>query len=57
MNEEKINKIIDLLQNIFILEAKKSGLKSEDVRMILGVDNNKVFRIWKLFKQEKKSKD
>ncbi|MDO8639702.1 MAG: hypothetical protein Q7R53_02135 [bacterium] len=54
MNNEQANKIIDLLQNLFILEAKKNGLTSEDVRKILGVNNNTVFKIWKLSKSEKK---
>ncbi|MCX6722577.1 MAG: hypothetical protein NT094_00740 [Candidatus Staskawiczbacteria bacterium] len=54
MNNEQANKIIDLLQNLFILEAKKNGLTSEEVRKILGVNNNKIFKIWKLSKPEKK---
>ena len=53
MNDNQANKIIDLLQNLFILEAKKNGLKSEEVREILGVNNNKLFKIWKLSKPEK----
>lgn len=56
MNEEQTNKIIDLLQGLFILEAQKSGLKSEDVRKILGINNNKLSNIWKFFKSEKKVK-
>jgi len=55
MNDNQANKIIDLLQNLFILEAKKNGLKSEEVREILGVNNNKLFKIWKLSKPEKKT--
>lgn len=54
MNDEQANKIIDLLQNLFILEAKKNGLTSEEVRKILGVNNNKIFKIWKLSKPEKR---
>ena len=54
MTNEQANKIIDLLQNLFILEAKKNGLTSEEVRKVLGVNNNKIFKIWKLSKQEKK---
>lgn len=54
MNNEQAEKIIDLLQNLFILEAKKNGLTSEEVRKILGVNNNTVFKIWKLSKSEKK---
>ena len=54
MSNEQTNKIIDLLQNLFILEAKKNGLTSEEVRKILGVNNNKIFKIWKLSKTRKK---
>ncbi len=54
MTNEQANKIIDLLQNLFILEAKKNGLTSEEVRKVLGVNNNKIFKIWKLSKPEKK---
>lgn len=53
MNDKQANKIIDLLQNLFILEAKKNGLRSEEVRKILGVNNNKLFKIWKLSKSKK----
>ncbi len=54
MNNEQAEKIIALLQNLFILEAKKNGLTSEEVRKILGVNNNTIFKIWKLSKSEKK---
>jgi len=54
MNNEQAEKIIALLQNLFILEAKKNGLTSEEVRKVLGVNNNTIFKIWKLSKSEKK---
>jgi hypothetical protein len=57
MSDEQGNKIIDLLQNIFILQAQKQGFKSEDVRKILGISNNKIFKIWKRKVEKKKLKN
>lgn len=47
---EKLDRVIELGQLQFIIEAKKSGMTSEEVRKILGISNNKLFEIWKLIK-------
>ena len=58
MNEQQADKIIELLQNLFIIEAKKNGLSSENVRKILGINNNTISNTWKLLsKTEKNEKD
>jgi hypothetical protein len=54
--EKQAEKIIFLLQNLFILEAKTKGLKSEDVRNLLGISNNELFKIWKLININKNKK-
>lgn len=48
MTEKQAEKIIFLLKNLFILEAKAQGLKNEDVRILLGIDNNELSKVWKL---------
>ena len=38
----------EILKCIFILQAKQAGMRQEDVRKILGMNNNEVSAIWKL---------
>ncbi|MFA4834143.1 MAG: hypothetical protein WC619_04860 [Patescibacteria group bacterium] len=57
MKEEKkdeLKQLVYLAQCQFILEAKKNGMSSEDVRKILNLNNNKLFKIWKLIKIKNK---
>lgn len=44
---EKLDVIIGLLQDLFILEGVKAGIKKEEVRRILRIDKRRVTRISK----------
>jgi DNA-directed RNA polymerase specialized sigma24 family protein len=41
------------LEDIFILEASKAGVKQQEIRAILGIDMARVTRIAKHVKEEK----
>lgn len=44
---ENLNVVIALLQDLFILEGVKAGIKKEEVRRILRIDKHRVTRISK----------
>jgi hypothetical protein len=48
MTEKQAEKIIFLLTNLLILEAKKQNLRSEDVRDVLKINNNEISKVWRL---------
>ena len=39
------------LENLLILECARTGMKREDLRVIVGVDNNRISRIARHVKQ------
>jgi hypothetical protein len=43
----KLDAILTTLQDLFILEGTKAGIKREDLRRILSVSNDRVSRIMK----------
>jgi len=43
----KLDEIIHLLQNLFILQATRAGMKKEELRKILAIDKNRIGRISK----------
>ena len=53
-NQKDTIKMIELLQFIFILQAQQAGMRQDDVRKILGMNNNDVSAIWQLIKSGKK---
>lgn len=44
---QKLDAILIVLQNLFILEATKAGMKRDDLRSILSVDNNRISLVTK----------
>jgi hypothetical protein len=51
---EKLDKLISLLQDLIVLEGAKAGIKKEQLRKLLGIDMNRVTRIWKHIKPPNK---
>ncbi len=56
MTEKQAERIIFLLTNLFIIEVKRQGLKSEDVRLLLGINNNELSKVWRLKASKTKDK-
>ncbi len=48
---EKLDIVIRLLQDLFILEGLKAGVHTEDLRRILRVDKKRINRISKHVKE------
>lgn len=48
--EQKLDKIIYLLQDLIILEGAKAGMKKEVIRKFLEIDRNRITKIWKQIK-------
>jgi hypothetical protein len=44
---EKMDMIIHILQDLFILESVKIGMNKEELRKILGIDKKRIGRISK----------
>ena len=47
----KLDSLVRLLQDIFILEAKKIDVNNEDLRKLLKIDKKRVNKISKLVKK------
>ncbi len=48
--EQKLDAIHSLLQNLLIFEGAAAGLTMAQVRQIVGGDNNRISRVWKVIK-------
>ena len=46
------NRLIELLENLFILEGAKAGMKVEAIRSILKIDKKRVNQITKHIKKD-----
>ncbi|XOB42419.1 MAG: hypothetical protein ACKKMP_03610 [Candidatus Nealsonbacteria bacterium] len=53
---EKLDLIVELLQNLFILEASKANMKKQEIRKVLGIRMSNVSRISKFLDSPKKKK-
>ena len=53
LNSQKLDRIANLIQDLFILQAAETGLKKEAVRKILGVGMSRVTRIWRHVEKKK----
>jgi len=42
---QKLDGILTVLQDFLIIECARTGMKQEDVRAIVAVDNNRISRI------------
>lgn len=49
----KLDTVIQLLQDLFILDAARAGLEKPAVRSLLGIDMNRVTRLWQHIKKTK----
>lgn len=49
---EKLDTVIRLLQDLFILEGIRAGVRTEDLRRILRVDKKRINRISKHVKED-----
>ena len=50
---EKLDAIHSALQDLLIFEGARVGMTMAQVRQIVGVDNNRISRVWKLIKSVK----
>lgn len=50
---EKSNRIIELLENLVIINGRSAGIKSTELRKILGVGMNRITEIAKTIRVEK----
>lgn len=50
---EKSNRIIELLENLVIINGRSAGIKSTELRKILGVGMNRITEITKTIRVEK----
>ena len=53
LNSQGLDRIADLIQDLFILQAAQTGLKQRAVRKILGVGMRRVTRIWRHIEKKK----
>ncbi len=47
----KMDEVIRLLQDMFVLDGAKAGMKKEEIRKLLAIDKRRVTRISKLIKK------
>jgi hypothetical protein len=47
------NRMVELLENLFILNARVAGVKSDDIRALLAIDKARVNRVSKLLKTQR----
>jgi hypothetical protein len=52
---EKVDRVILLLENLFILQALSAGVGRESIRDVLGVGPNRISDINQGFKRERKN--
>jgi len=53
---ESLEAIHSTLQDLLIFEGCRNGMRKEQVRKMLGVNNNRVSRVWKHLKSLEKVK-
>ncbi len=51
--EQKLDDILTVLQDLLILECARTTMKRDDLREIVGVDNNRISRIARRVKAAK----
>ncbi len=50
--QEKLDRIIDLLQDLLVVQGRRAGLGREDLRKVVKIDAKRVSRITKHIKGE-----
>jgi len=51
--EEKLEAIVRLLEDLFVLEAARAGLTRDNIRAVLPVDNNRISAIMRGLKRKR----
>jgi len=49
---KKIDSVVQLLENLFILQSAKTGFKRDEIRKILGVSNDRVSAVMKHLRKD-----
>jgi hypothetical protein len=55
--EQKLDAILNVLQDLLILEASKTGIKRDDLRKIMAVDTHRISRVTKYVRRSKNGAD
>jgi hypothetical protein len=51
---QRLDAILELLRDLFIIAGKRAGLSRDQVRILLGVDTHRVSRVWRHISVERK---
>jgi hypothetical protein len=54
---ERLDAILTVMQNLLIFEGAKVGMKRDELRRIVAVENNRLSKIMRHVKQAKNRKD
>jgi hypothetical protein len=50
---ERLDAILSVVQDLLVLESAKAGLRRQDIRRFLPVDNNRISKITRNLKEPK----
>jgi hypothetical protein len=53
---ERLDAILEILRDLFILAARDAGLGSDQVRALLGVNTHRISRVWRQVPAEKRGR-
>ena len=56
VSAESVERLVFLMENIFILESLKAGINVEDIRKLLKIDKWKIINVSKILKAAKSRK-
>jgi len=54
--DQKLDAILELLQDLFIIEGWRAGLHRDQVRGLLRIDMNRVSRVWQSLPPKEKGR-
>jgi hypothetical protein len=54
---EKLDAILTVVQNLLIFEGAKAGMKRDELRRIVAVDNNRLSKVMRHVKRTKPTRD
>jgi len=53
---ERLDAILEILRDLFILAARDAGLSRDQVRTLLGVNTHRISRVWRHLPGEKRGR-
>jgi hypothetical protein len=53
---ERLDAILEILRDLFILAGRDAGLSRDKVRTLLGVNTNRISRVWRHVPGEKRGR-